>query len=87
ICVSHKGATMFGLGPLEIAIIAIVVVLLFGTRRLPELGSGLGKAISNFRKGYREGMTIDVTPDSVTPNSSETNSNAKHGDSQSGDHQ
>ena len=53
---------MFGLGPLEIAIIAIVVVLLFGTRRLPELGSGLGKAISNFKKGYRESQTIDVTP-------------------------
>jgi len=41
----------------------LVVVLLFGTRRLPELGSGLGKAISNFRKGYREGTAIDVTPE------------------------
>ena len=45
---------MFGLGPFEIAIVAIVVVLLFGTKRLPELGSGLGKAISNFKKGYKE---------------------------------
>ena len=53
---------MFGLGPWELGIIAIVVVLLFGTKRLPELGSGLGKAISNFRKGYREGTAIDVTP-------------------------
>ncbi len=54
---------MFGLGPWEIGIIAVVVVLLFGTRRLPELGTGLGKAISNFRKGYREGVAIDVTPE------------------------
>lgn len=54
---------MFGLGPLEIAIVAVVVVLLFGTSRLPELGSGLGKAISNFRKGYREGAVLDVTPE------------------------
>ncbi|MCI5066254.1 twin-arginine translocase TatA/TatE family subunit [bacterium] len=53
---------MLGLSPLEIGIVALVVVLLFGTRKLPELGSGLGKAISNFRKGYQEGMAIDVTP-------------------------
>ena len=51
-----------GLSPVEIVVVALVVVLLFGTRRLPELGSGLGKAISNFRKGYKEGTAIDVTP-------------------------
>lgn len=65
---------MFGLGPTEIIVCALVIVLLFGTRRLPELGSGVGKAISNFKKTYREGMTIDVTPDSEkdsTKNSSE----------------
>ena len=54
---------MFGLGLPELAIVALIVVLLFGTRKLPELGSGFGKAISNFRKGYQEGMTIDVTPE------------------------
>ena len=54
---------MFGLGPTELIIVALVIVLLFGTRRLPELGAGLGKAISNFKKTYREGMTIDVTQD------------------------
>ncbi|MCB0338020.1 MAG: twin-arginine translocase TatA/TatE family subunit [Bdellovibrionales bacterium] len=54
---------MFGLGVPELIIIAIVVILLFGTRRLPELGTGLGKAISNFRSSFREGSAIDVTPD------------------------
>ncbi len=54
---------MFGLSPVEVIICGLVIVLLFGTRKLPELGSGLGKAISNFKKTYREGMTIDVTPD------------------------
>jgi len=44
-------------------VVLIIVVLLFGTRKLPELGSGLGKAISNFRKSYREGTAIDVTPE------------------------
>ena len=53
---------MFGLSPVEAIVCLVVVVLLFGTRRLPELGSGLGQAISNFRKSYREGQAIDVTP-------------------------
>ena len=53
---------MLGLSPLELAVIALIIVLLFGTRRLPELGSGLGKAISNFRKSYKEGAALDVTP-------------------------
>ena len=42
------------IGPLELLVIALVVLLLFG-RRLPELGTGLGKAISNFRHSYKEG--------------------------------
>ena len=54
---------MFSMSPFEIGIIALIVVLLFGTRRLPELGSGLGQAISNFKKSFREGNAIDVTPD------------------------
>lgn len=53
---------MLGLSPWELAIIVLVIVLLFGTKRLPELGSGLGKAISNFRSAYKEGSAIDVTP-------------------------
>lgn len=54
-------------GPLEIALIALVVIILFGTRKLPELGSGLGKAISNFRKAFKEtDSAIDVTPSKET---------------------
>ena len=40
---------------------AVVIILLFGVKRLPELGSGLGEAIANFRKSYRDGQAIDVT--------------------------
>lgn len=47
---------------MHLLVVAAVIVLLFGTKRLPELGSGLGKAISNFRKAYRDGQEIDVTP-------------------------
>jgi sec-independent protein translocase protein TatA len=53
---------MFGLSPVELGICVVVVVLLFGTKKLPELGSGLGQAISNFKKGYKDAQAIDVTP-------------------------
>jgi sec-independent protein translocase protein TatA len=42
--------------------VVLVFILLFGVKRLPELGSGLGQGISNFKKAYRDGMAIDVTP-------------------------
>ncbi len=66
---------MLGLSPLELAVIALVIVLLFGTSKLPELGTGLGKAISNFRKSFREGSSIDVTP--KDPGSSDKSSDKK----------
>jgi len=52
---------MFGLGAWELGIILLIVVVLFGARRLPEIGSGMGKAIKNFKAGLSE-KEIDVTP-------------------------
>lgn len=40
----------FGLGPLEILVILVVALLVFGPHRLPEIGSALGKAVREFRK-------------------------------------
>ena len=54
---------MFGLGPWELMIILAIVVIVFGVGRLPELGTGLGEGIKNFKKSYRDGKTIDVTPE------------------------
>lgn len=45
---------MFGLGSSELIIIAIIVFLLFGAKRLPEVGKGLGQAIKEFKKVKRE---------------------------------
>ena len=45
---------MFGLGPTELIVIGVIIFLLFGAKRLPEIGKGLGGAIREFRKVKKE---------------------------------
>jgi sec-independent protein translocase protein TatA len=45
---------MFGLGTTELVIILIIVLVVFGAKRLPEIGSGLGRGIKNFKKATKE---------------------------------
>jgi len=45
---------MFGLGPTELIIIAIIVLLIFGAKRLPDIGKGLGGAIREFKNVKKE---------------------------------
>src|SRR5260370_42165126 len=44
----------FGLQPIHLVVIFVVALLIFGPRRLPEIGRGVGKAINEFRKGTLE---------------------------------
>jgi len=44
---------MFGLCFPELLVILVIVVLIFGTSRIPELGRGLGEGIRNFRRGMK----------------------------------
>ncbi len=46
---------MLGLGPREIIILAAVLVLLFGAKKIPELARGIGDAIRHIRGGFSDG--------------------------------
>lgn len=54
---------MFGLKTTELLLIFVVILLLFGATRLPQLGSSLGSAIRNFKKGF----TTDAEPEEKKP--------------------
>jgi len=45
---------MFGFGHWELLIILVIALIIFGAGKLPEIGSGLGNAIRNFKKGVTE---------------------------------
>jgi sec-independent protein translocase protein TatA len=45
---------MFGLGFPELLLILVIVIVIFGTSRIPELGKGLGEGIRNFKKAVKD---------------------------------
>ena len=54
---------MFGsFGWMELMLILVIVLIIFGAGKLPQLGEGLGKAIKGFKKTVHEADAIDVTP-------------------------
>lgn len=55
---------MFGIGIPELLIILVIVLIIFGANKLPEIGSGMGRAIKNFKKATSEPEEIDVSPKS-----------------------
>jgi sec-independent protein translocase protein TatA len=59
-------------GTQDLILIGIIVVVLFGATRLPQIGSGIGQAIRNFKKGISEDDEIDVTPKKDSSKKEET---------------
>jgi sec-independent protein translocase protein TatA len=58
---------MSSIGFKELIIILVVILIIFGGRRLPELGKGLGKGLNNFRKAVSSREDADDNPDSKAP--------------------
>lgn len=57
-----------GFGVWELLIILVIVLVIFGAKKLPEIGGGIGQAISNFKKASSEPEEIDVTPKAESEN-------------------
>ncbi|MFB2772076.1 twin-arginine translocase TatA/TatE family subunit [Pelatocladus sp. BLCC-F211] len=58
---------MFGLGWTEVGVIAIVALLVFGPKKIPELGSALGKTL----RGFKEELNKTPTDEDSTPEEEE----------------
>jgi sec-independent protein translocase protein TatA len=58
---------MFGMGASELMIILVIILLLFGAAKLPELGRSLGSGLSNFKKGLKDGEEGPTLPAPKAP--------------------
>ena len=61
---------MFGIGMPELIIILVIILIIFGAGKLPEIGGGVGKAIRNFRQDTRDEKK---EPDKIESDKSEPN--------------
>lgn len=52
--VINQVANMFGIGTQEILVIALIILLLFGGKKIPELMKGLGKGVKSFKEGMND---------------------------------
>jgi sec-independent protein translocase protein TatA len=65
---------MFGLGTQELIIILVIIMIIFGAGKLPQIGEGLGKAIKNFKKATNDAeKAIDITPEEGKKTNNDTN--------------
>lgn len=65
---------MFGIGMTELIVVLVIVLIIFGANKLPEIGSGMGRAIKNFKKATLEPEEIDVSSKEKEPEESKKES-------------
>ena len=73
---------MFGIGAGEWVLILLVILVVFGASKLPQLGDGLGRAIKNFKRAVTSANEIEVSPKKGDIPGEQT----KPGSAQSGEH-
>jgi sec-independent protein translocase protein TatA len=54
---------MFGIGMPELVIILVIILIIFGAGKLPEIGGAIGKGIRNFKKSFKENDEVDAAED------------------------
>ena len=52
---------MFNIGPQEMFILFLIIILLFGAKRIPEIGRSIGRGIQEFKKGMRD-VEAEINP-------------------------
>ncbi len=68
---------MFGLGPMELVIVFLIILLVFGAKRIPEIAQGLGKGIMEFKKAAHE-ITNEFDVSDTTSTTSSKKSYARN---------
>jgi sec-independent protein translocase protein TatA len=67
---------MFGLGTQELLIILVIAFFVFGGKKLPEIGAGLGKGLRAFKSGLKD-LENEVDSEKLLDNKSSSSSNAE----------
>ena len=58
---------MFNIGPQEMFLLFLIIILLFGAKRIPEIGRSIGRGIQEFKKGMRDVEAEINSPEKLEP--------------------